>query len=117
MSSPLYVYQRRRWVGAGRHECVAEKGIVASKYPLIGEVGLEMLRKGGNAVDAGVAAAFMDTVVEPAMNGLGGEGVMAIHLASGRNVLVDYVGRPAQCCHDRMFELLEGYETSGWRWR
>ncbi len=116
MSSP-FVYQKRRWIGAERHDCVAKNGMVASKHPLIGEAGAEMMRRGGNAVDAAVAAAFMDCVVEPAMNGIGGEGVIAIHLSSGENIIVDYVGRPAQACHAGMFELEEGYERTGWRWR
>jgi gamma-glutamyltranspeptidase/glutathione hydrolase len=42
---------------------------------------------------------------------------MAIHLASGKNVIVDYVGRPASSCHAEMYELVEGYEKSGWKWR
>ena len=107
------VYQRRRWIGAGRPDCVAENGMVASKHPLIGEAGVDVMRKGGNAVDAAVAAAFMDCVVEPAMNGIGGEGVMAIHLASGENVIVDYVGRPAMSCTPDIFEVEEDAEP-GW---
>ena len=117
MSSHNFVYQERQWVGAGRQDCVAKKGMVASKHPLIGKVGLKMLKKGGNAVDAAVASAFVDCVVEPAMNGIGGEGVMAIHLTSGENVIIDYVGRPVQGCHAEMFELVEGYEKTGWMWR
>ena len=117
MSVLSSTYQKRRWIGAGRHDCVAENGMVASKHPLICEAGVDMMRKGGNAVDAAVAAAFTDCVVEPAMNGIGGEGVMAIHLESGENVIVDYVGRPAKSCHAEMFELVEGYEKTGWRWR
>ncbi|MCK4582271.1 gamma-glutamyltransferase, partial [Candidatus Bathyarchaeota archaeon] len=78
MVSDGFIYQERRWVGAGRHDCVAENGMVASKHPLIGEAGVGVMKKGGNAVDAAVAAAFMDCVVEPGMNGIGGEGVMAI---------------------------------------
>src|SRR4030043_192060 len=95
MVSEGFVYQRPRWTGAGRDDCVAGRAVVSSKHPLIGEAGLKMIKLGGNAVDAAVAAAFMDCVVEPAMNGIGGEGVMGIHLESGENVIVDYVGRPA----------------------
>ncbi len=51
--------------------------------------------------------AFMNCVVEPANNGIGGEGVMAIHLASGENVIVDYVGRPSKDCTPNMYKLSE----------
>jgi gamma-glutamyltranspeptidase/glutathione hydrolase len=111
------IYQRRRWIGAGRHDCVAENGMGASKHPLIGEAGVDIMRKGGNAVDAAVAAAFVDCVVEPAMNGIGGEGVMAIHLESGENVIVDYVGRPAQSCTPDMYELTGDAEPGWMGWR
>jgi gamma-glutamyltranspeptidase/glutathione hydrolase len=112
-----YVPQSPRWVGAGRNDCIAENGMVSSKHPLIGNAGIKIMKNGGNAVDAAISAAFMDCVVEPAMNGLGGEGVMAIHLESGQNIIIDYVGRPSKDCQPDMYELTEGYEKKGWRWR
>jgi gamma-glutamyltranspeptidase/glutathione hydrolase len=113
MSSDGFIYQKHRWTGAGRHPCVAENAVVASKHPLIGEAGLKMIRLGGNAVDAAVASAFMDCVMEPAMNGIGGEGVMTIHLESGENIVIDYVGRPASASNPEMYEL-EGVTEAGW---
>jgi gamma-glutamyltranspeptidase/glutathione hydrolase len=91
--------------------------MVASKHTLIGEAGCKMIRRGGNAVDAAVAAAFMDCVVEPAMNGIGGEGIMAIHLAKGENVIVDYVGRPSKDCRPDMYELSDIKEPGWMGWR
>jgi len=117
MSVLPYVYQNRHWIGAGRHDCVAENGMVASKHHLIGEAGVDVMRRGGNAVDAAVAAAFVDCVVEPSSNGIGGEGVMAIHLESGENIIVDYVGRPAQSCTPDMYELEESNEPGWMGWR
>jgi len=117
MSSDSFTYQARQWAGAGRPDCVAERGMIASKHPLIGEAGLKMIRKGGNAVDAAIAAAFMDCVVEPASNGIGGEGVLTIHLSSGENVVVDYVGRPAKSCAPDMFQLEEDAEPGWMGWR
>ncbi|MBN2335838.1 gamma-glutamyltransferase, partial [Candidatus Bathyarchaeota archaeon] len=112
-----FIYQPRRWVGAGRPDCVAENGMVASKHRLIGEAGTSMIKKGGNAVDAAVAAAFMDCVVEPGMNGIGGEGVMTIHLASGENIIVDYVGRPSKDCTPDMYELESNAEPGWMGWK
>jgi len=117
MGSEGFVYQKPRWVGAGRDDCVAGRAMVSSKHPLIGEAGLKMIRLGGNAVDAAVAAAFMDCVVEPAMNGIGGEGVMAIHLESGENIIVDYVGRPAAASSPEMYELEDTKEPGWMGWR
>ncbi len=108
-----YSYQARRWNGATRHDCIAPNGVVASKHRLISETGVKMMKKGGNAVDAAVAAAFMDCVVEPGMNGIGGEGVMTIHLESGENIVIDYVGRPSMSCTPDMYEL-ETSSEAGW---
>lgn len=69
---------------------MAKHGIVAAKHPFISKTGIDVMRKGGNAVDAAVAAAFIDCVVEPAMNGIGGEGIMAIHMVDdGKNTIID----------------------------
>jgi len=91
--------------------------MVAAKHPLIAQTGVDIMRKGGNAVDAAVAAAFVDCVVEPAMNGIGGEGVMAIHTTDGRNTIIDYVGRPSKDCTPDMYELFDEIEPGWMGWR
>ncbi len=72
-------------------EVTAAGGMVASAHRLASEAGAEMLKAGGNAVDAAVAAAFAVGVAEPNSNGLGGEGMMIIFLAKTRKaVAIDY---------------------------
>jgi len=52
---------------------VLAKNIVAAAPALVAQIGLQMIRKGGNAVDAAVAAAIAQTVLDPTMNGIGGD--------------------------------------------
>ena len=56
-----------------RQSVFARKGMVAASQPLAAEAGIAMLRRGGNAVDAGLAALAVQCVVDPLMTGIGGD--------------------------------------------
>lgn len=69
----LYHYPSRRNAVYGR------RGMVCTGNPLAAQAGLMALRKGGNAVDAAVAAAAALTVVEPTANGLGSDAFVIVY--------------------------------------
>src|SRR6267378_7103059 len=73
------------------HQAVrAPHSMVATDEKLGSQAGVEILKHGGNAVDAAVAVAFALAVVEPAAGNIGGGGFMLLRLADGRTTFLDY---------------------------
>src|SRR5437588_2322569 len=75
---------------ASREPVRARHGMVASTSRLASQVGVDVLRRGGNAVDAGIAVAFALAVTYPAAGNLGGGGFMMIRMRDGRSTAIDY---------------------------
>ena len=68
----------------------AEHGMVVTAHQLATRVGVDVLKRGGNAVDAAVAVGYALAVVYPAAGNLGGGGFMTIQLADGRKTFLDF---------------------------
>lgn len=72
---------------------VGEKGMVVSQNAIATKVGVEILRQGGNAVDAAVATAFALAVTLPRAGNIGGDGFMMVYIAkTNETVFIDYRG-------------------------
>ncbi|MEP6711422.1 MAG: gamma-glutamyltransferase [Ferruginibacter sp.] len=69
---------------------VTGKAAVVSAHPLASNAGLQMLKQGGNAVDAVIATQLALAVVYPGAGNIGGGGFMVAHLKNGKNIALDY---------------------------
>ncbi len=71
-------------------EVTAKNGAVVSAHPLASEVGVNILKEGGNAVDAAIATQLALAVVYPVAGNIGGGGFTVIRLNDGKNISIDY---------------------------
>ncbi len=76
--------------GAWRDPVRAKHAMVASQHKLASEIGVEILKKGGNAVDAAIAVGLALAVVYPEAGNIGGGGFMLIRKRSGETFAIDY---------------------------
>lgn len=92
-------------------------GVVASRSPLASQVGIEVMKAGGNAIDAAVAVGFALAVTYPSAGNLGGGGFMVVRLANGDVIANDHrETAPAQASRDMYLdedgELVAGLSTA-----
>src|SRR5690349_16729687 len=103
---------------ASQAPVAAENGMVVSAQHLATRVGVDVLRDGGNAVDAAVAVGYALAVVYPAAGNLGGGGFMTIQLADGRRTFLDFREKAPLAARPDMYlgpdgNVVEGRSTNG----
>jgi gamma-glutamyltranspeptidase/glutathione hydrolase len=95
-----------------------EHGMVVTAQHLATQVGVDVLRRGGNAVDAAVAVGYALAVVYPAAGNIGGGGFMTLQLADGRKTFLDFREKAPLAATPRMYldqdgNLIPGLSTRG----
>lgn len=96
--------------------------MIVCPQPAAAEVGLEVLRRGGNAVDAAVTCAFVQGVIDPQMCGIGGCGVMLVHSPQAGDAVLEFYGTAGSRVREDQWESIfireaadrYGYVLQGW---
>jgi len=110
------------WLPAAQAASVApvaaENGMVVTAQHLASQVGVDVLKRGGNAVDAAVAVGYALAVVYPAAGNLGGGGFMTIQLADGKKTFLDFRERAPLAATANMYldaagNVIKGSTTTG----
>lgn len=100
----------------------AKHAMVVAQEPLAARVGVEILKRGGNAIDAAVAVGFALAVTYPAAGNLGGGGFLLVRLANGRTSFIDFREKAPQAASRNMYldprgnatrDSIEGWRASG----
>ena len=103
---------------ASQAPVAAENGMVVTAQHLATHVGVDVLKAGGNAVDAAVAVGYALAVVYPAAGNLGGGGFMTIQLADGRKTFLDFREKAPLAATPNMYldadgNVIKGASTDG----
>ena len=104
------------WLAQTRSEVMARHGLIATSEPLAAQAGLDMLRRGGNAVDAAVAAAAVLNLVEPMNVGMGGDLFAIIYTAKDRKLHVLNASGMAASGQTVAFMNAKGYRADPGNW-
>ena len=97
---------------------IADSAMVVTAHPLASQVGVDIMKKGGNAVDAAIATQFALAVVFPAAGNIGGGGFMVVRLADGTVASLDFREKAPGKATTNMYldsaaNVIEGLSTQG----
>jgi gamma-glutamyltranspeptidase/glutathione hydrolase len=103
---------------AARQPVRGKNGMVASVSAIASQVGVNVLKRGGNAIDAAVAVGLALAVLWPSAGNIGGGGFMVIRLADGRTTAIDYREMGPAAAHRNVYldaqgEYIKGSSTYG----
>jgi gamma-glutamyltranspeptidase/glutathione hydrolase len=104
------------WLVQSRSEVMARNGMVSTSEPLAAQAGLDILRKGGNAVDAAVATAAVLNLIEPMNVGMGGDLFAIIYTAKDRKLHVLNASGKAPSGETVAFMNSKGYRADAANW-
>src|SRR5450432_1344593 len=104
---------------ASERPVAAENGMVASAQHLATEVGVDILKRGGNVIHAAVAVGYALAVVYPAAGNLGGGGFMTIRFSDGRTTFLDFREKAPRAASRDMYldkdgHVIKDVTTTGW---
>ena len=97
------ILPRSRTTAASRPPVRGRHGMVSSVSQIASQVGVDVLKRGGNAIDAAVAVGLALAVVWPSAGNLGGGGFMVIRLADGRTTAIDYREMAPAAAHRNVY--------------
>ncbi len=129
-----YVYKILSWIGcknssanncnkttlsASKTPVSGKNGIVVTTQHHASEIGLQILKAGGNAVDAAVAVGYALAVTDPCCGNIGGGGFMLIHLANGKNIFINFREKAPLAASKNMYlnkqgKVISGLSTNGY---
>src|SRR5277367_6208688 len=104
---------------SARQPVHARKAMVITQEPIAADVGVAVLKNGGNAIDAAVAVGFALAVTHPFAGNIGGGGFMLIRFADGRSTFIDFREQAPAAASRDMYLDAAGNPThdsiDGWR--
>ena len=99
----LFIFFQKFILAATTNPEYGQNGMIVSNSRKASEAGIEILKKGGNAIDAAVAVGFALAVTSPSNGNIGGGGFLVASFANGLSITLDHREKAPQNAHRNMF--------------